>query len=134
MVMDDYTLVNITELEDQAPKHGLAPNIQAHTARTPLALHGAGLGHYVYAPGFRTFGHRHVTQEEVYVVLSGGGQAKVGEHVVELKPWDALRVSPQMPRAFQAGPEGLEVLVFGSPSDENRDVQVLGDWWPRDST
>jgi mannose-6-phosphate isomerase-like protein (cupin superfamily) len=127
--MDDYSKVNIRELEDQAPKHGLAPNIQARTAREALGLAASGLGHYRYAPGYRTFGHRHRDQEEVYVVLSGGGSAKVGERVVELHAWDALRVTPAVPRAFQAGPEGLELLVFGSPSDHNRDAELLGEWW-----
>ena len=127
--MDEYTLVNIRELEDQAPKHGQSPNIEARTARGPLGLQAAGLGHYRYAPNYRTFGHKHAEQEEIYVVLSGSGQAKVGDDIVDLRPWDVLRVSPTTTRGFQAGPEGLEILAFGSPSDQNRDVELVSDWW-----
>ena len=127
--MDDYTLINIKELEDQAPKHGLAPDIEARTAREPLRLSASGLGYYRYAPNYRTFGHRHAYQEEVYVVLSGDGRAKVGDSIVDLRQWDALRVAPKTTRAFEAGPEGLEILAFGSPSDHNRDVELISDWW-----
>jgi len=127
--MDEYTLVNIRELEDQAPQHGLAPDIEARSARAALDLAASGLGHYRYAPNYRTFGHKHAEQEEIYVVLSGSGQAKVGDDLVDLKPWDALRVAPTTPRGFQAGPEGLEILAFGSPSHENRDVELVSDWW-----
>ncbi len=127
--MDEYTLVNLRELEDQAPKHGMAPHIEARTARTPLGLSGTGLGYYRYAPNYRTFGHRHAEQEEIYVVLGGGGRAKLGDEIVELRVLDALRVSPRTPRAFEAGTEGLELLVFGAPSIENRDVETIADWW-----
>lgn len=127
--MDDYTLVNIRELDDQAPAHGLSPQVEARSARVPLGLTTSGLGHYRYAPGVRSLGHRHEEQEEVYVVLGGGGTAKLGDALVELRPWDALRVSPATPRAFEAGPDGLELLVFGAPSTENRDVETVADWF-----
>jgi mannose-6-phosphate isomerase-like protein (cupin superfamily) len=127
--MDDYTHLNIRELEDQAPKYGQAPDIQARSAREALHLARSGVGLYRYAPGFRTFGHRHTEQEEIYVVVSGGGRAKIGKDVVDLGPWDTLRVSATAIRAFEAGPDGLELLVFGSPSDRNKDAKIIPDWW-----
>ena len=38
-----------------------------------------------------------------------------------------MRVSPGVTRAFEAGPDGLEVLVFG-PHVENDSV-VVEDFW-----
>jgi mannose-6-phosphate isomerase-like protein (cupin superfamily) len=61
------------------------------------------------------FGHRHREQEEVYVVVSGSGRAKLDDKVIELAQWDVLRVAPRVIRAFEAGPDGLEVICIGGP-------------------
>ena len=55
-------------------------------------------------------------QEEVYVVLRGSGRMKLDDEIVELKEWDAVRVSPGTWRGYEAGPEGLEIIVMGAPS------------------
>src|SRR6476619_4218109 len=84
-------------------------------------------------PGYRfPYGHTHAEQEEVYVVLRGSGRMKVDDEIVELKEWDAVRVPPSMWRGYEAGPEGLEILVFGAPNlgeDPREDVDGQRDWW-----
>lgn len=78
-------------------------------------------------PGQReAFAHRHRTAEEIYVVLSGSGAVKLDDDLVDLAPLDSVRVSP-VARAFQAGPEGLEVLVFGPHVDG--DGEMVQDFW-----
>ena len=57
-----------------------------------------------------------MTQEEVYVVVHGSGRMKVDDEIVELKEWDAVRVPPGTWRGYEAGPEGLEILVMGAPN------------------
>jgi uncharacterized cupin superfamily protein len=127
---DGYTVKNLREVEDQAPKFGFSPGMQARFARVPLGLERSGIGLFRISPGFRQpFGHRHREQEEVYVLVSGSARARLGEEVVELRPWDALRVSPNTIRCFEAGPEGAEYLAFGAPNTENRDVEAMPDWW-----
>jgi mannose-6-phosphate isomerase-like protein (cupin superfamily) len=129
--MAGYTRVNIKrDVEDMAPRFGYAPNLQSRFARRELELENSGLGHYTIAPGYRMpFGHRHAEQEEVYVVVSGSARMKVGDDVVELEQWDALRVAPGEWRAFEAGPEGAEVLAFGAPNTDNRDAEMQPGWW-----
>lgn len=128
--MAGYTIVNLMEVEDQAPKFGFSPGMEARFARVPLGLENSGLSHFRLAPGFRQpFGHRHKEQEEVYVLVGGSARMKLGDEVIELKPWDALRVSPRTVRAFEAGPEGADILAFGAPNTENRDAETLPDWW-----
>jgi mannose-6-phosphate isomerase-like protein (cupin superfamily) len=128
--MADYTLVNLREVEDTAPKGGLAPNLEARFAREPLELRRSGLSYQRLAPNFRMpFGHRHGEQEEVYVVLDGSGRARLGDTEVELHTWDALRVPGEVTRSFEAGPHGVALLVFGAPSNGNRDVQMVPGWW-----
>jgi mannose-6-phosphate isomerase-like protein (cupin superfamily) len=50
------------------------------------------------------------------VVLRGSGRMKVDDEIVELKEWDAVRVPPGTWRGYEAGPEGLEILVIGAPN------------------
>jgi mannose-6-phosphate isomerase-like protein (cupin superfamily) len=50
------------------------------------------------------------------VVLRGSGRMKVDDEIVELKEWDAVRVPPGTWRGYEAGPEGLEILVIGAQS------------------
>lgn len=71
--------------------------------------------------------------EEVYVVLRGSGRMKVDDEIVELKEWDAVRVPPRTWRGYEAGPEGLEILVVGAPDlgeDPREDIDGQRDWWP----
>lgn len=128
--MPDYTVVNLKEVENLAPKFGFAPNLESRFARAALGLHNSGLSYFRYAPGFRTpFGHRHGQQEEIYIVLSGSMTAKVDDELVELHQWDALRVPGEVTRCLQAGPEGAEIIAFGAPNTENRDAEMLQGWW-----
>ena len=125
-----YTIVNLKEVEDQAPKFGYAPNIEARFARVPLGLENSGISYFRVAPNFRVpFGHSHERQEEVYVLVGGSARMKLGDEVVELGPWDAVRVPPETVRGFEAGPEGAEYLAFGAPNTENRDARPAPDWW-----
>jgi len=52
---------------------------------------------------------------------------KLDEEVIDVSSLDAVRVSPQVVRGFEAGPEGLEVLAFG-PRREG-DGELLPGWW-----
>jgi mannose-6-phosphate isomerase-like protein (cupin superfamily) len=130
--MAGYTLVNLKEIEDQAPKGGLSPGLEARFAREALGLERLGVSYQRLEPGFRLpFGHRHEQQEEVYVVLAGSARAKLGDEVVELRAWDALRVPAEPMRGFEAGAEGVELLAIGAPLTEppGGDVQMTPGWW-----
>jgi mannose-6-phosphate isomerase-like protein (cupin superfamily) len=88
-----------------------------------------GLSYHVVRPEQRQgFGHRHENAEEIYVVLSGSGKAKLDDEILDIETMDAIRVAPQVTRAFEAGPEGLELLAFG-PRHEG-DGELVQDFWP----
>jgi mannose-6-phosphate isomerase-like protein (cupin superfamily) len=77
-------------------------------------------------------GHTHKQQEEVYVVVRGSGRMKLDDEIVALKTWDVVRVPPGTWRGYEAGPEGLEILVVGAPNlgeDPRGDVEGRRDWW-----
>src|SRR5918911_4041766 len=114
-----YALANLKELDDLAVQYGLSPDIEARFAREALGCEITGVSYQRVAPNVRhPLAHKHGRQEEIYVVLAGGGRANLDGEVRDLRPFDALRVSPQTPRAFEAGSEGLEMLVFGAPTDQ----------------
>ena len=132
--MGDYTKVNLkSDVDDQAPNFGLSPNLEARFARGKLELEKSGVSYQKVAPGFRVpFGHTHSEQEEVYVILAGGGRAKVGDDVIELQAFDALRVAAGAWRGFEAGDEGVELVAFGARcgmGPDDNDTEMQPGWW-----
>ena len=124
-----YTKTNLKDdVEDQAVKFGMPHELQARFARRPIGGKSLGLTHFTLDPGFRIpFGHRHGNHEEVFLVLSGSGRAKLDGEVHELKQWDALRVGSPVARGFAAGPEGMELLVIGF--GPGGDAEMLDGYW-----
>lgn len=128
--MADYTLTNLKNVEDQAPKFGLAPNLEARFTRNDLGLQNSGLSYQRLAPDFRVpFGHKHKAQEELYVILGGSGRLKLDDEIVEVRQWDVVRVPKETTRNFEAGPDGLELLAFGAPNTGPQDAEQLPGWW-----
>ena len=123
-----FTLKNLAEVDDSAPRFGYAEVQEARFAKDELDAEQTGVSYQRVKPGKRqAFAHRHDRAEEVYVVLGGSGQAKLDDQIVDLRALDALRVAPGVTRAFQAGPDGLELLAFGPRHDGDGDV--LPGWW-----
>jgi mannose-6-phosphate isomerase-like protein (cupin superfamily) len=124
----DYKIVNIKELEDMAVKFGLSPNVEARFGRSATDAKQGGFSYQKLAADFRQpFGHRHEGQEEFYVVLGGSGSITLEGETRDLKPFDVVRVAPQVARGFEAGPDGLEFLAFGA--GETGDAEMLESFW-----
>ena len=121
------------DLEDVGSNFDGARDLEFRLATDALELEQSGLCYQRIPPGYRfPYGHTHKTQEEVYVAVRGSGRMKLDDEIVELKQWDAVRVPPGTWRGYEAGPEGLEMIVIGAPSlGENRrdDVEGQRDWW-----
>ena len=128
--MGRYTKRNLrSEVENQAPKFGMPSELQARFARSSLGGETLGLSLMTLAPGFRMpFGHKHVGQEEVYVVVRGSGRIKVEDEVVDLAEWDAIRIDKDTMRNVEAGPGGIEFVAFGAGNDP-RDAEMAPGWW-----
>jgi len=126
--MSAYTVVNLKEIESSAGDH--APDLDARFGRKHLDSEHLGISYFRYGPGFRSpMGHSHRQQEEAYVVVGGSGRIKLDDEIVELRPWDVVRVAPQTVRAFEGGPEGLEVIAVGADRPEGGDGVPVHDWW-----
>ena len=113
--MADWTLRNLREdVDNAAEQFGLGPDLETRFGRKALEVEGGGFSYQRMAPNYvLPFGHRHGNHEEVFLVLSGSGRAKLDGEVHELKQWDALRIASPVMRGFAAGPDGMELLVIG---------------------
>ena len=109
-----HTHINLADVEDAAPANGFGDRWEARVARVALGAEQTGLTHFRLHPGRRSpFVHRHAEAEEVYVILSGAGKVKLDGEIRDVGPLDSVRVAPEVGRAFEAGPEGLEFIAFG---------------------
>jgi quercetin dioxygenase-like cupin family protein len=123
-----YTHLNLADVEDAAPANGFGDRWQARVARQALDADQTGVTHFRLLPGKRSpFVHRHARAEEVYVVLAGSGRIKLDDELADVRPLDAIRVAPEVARAFEAGPDGLEFIAFG-PHHE-ADGEPVDDSW-----
>lgn len=127
-VSSRYTVHRLSDSEDAAVKHGYGAIGEARFVTGDLGAEQTGVSHHRIRPGARqAFGHRHERAEEVYVVLSGAGRVKLDDGVEEIATLDAIRVAAPVARAFEAGPDGLELLAFGPRHDG--DGELLMGWW-----
>ena len=123
-----YAKKNLQSIKDSAVEFGLSATQEARFPRTELGAEQTGMNFFRVKPSQReAFAHRHRVAEEIYVVLTGSGRVKLDDELVDLSPFDAVRVSPGVARAFEAGPDGLEVLIFG-PHVEG-DGEMVPNFW-----
>ena len=129
--MSDYTHKNFLEdIEDSAASRNVDGAIEARFGRSQLDSEHLGVSHFRLAPGYRPpFGHRHREQEEVYVVIAGSGRFKVEDEIRDVRQWDVIRVAPTVARAYEAGPDGMELIVAGNDRPEGGDGEMLPEFW-----
>jgi mannose-6-phosphate isomerase-like protein (cupin superfamily) len=128
--MAKYTVQNLKKIEDQAPKFDLSPQLEFRSGREPLELENLGISYLRVGPNFRIpFGHKHKEQEEVYVIVSGSARIKLDDEVVDLKPWDAVRMHRDAVRNVEAGPDGAEIVAIGAPNTAPGDAEMQPGWW-----
>jgi quercetin dioxygenase-like cupin family protein len=126
--MPNYTIKNFKELPDSAAER--PGDIEARFGRSHIDSEHLGVSYFRYGPGFRSpIAHRHREQEEAYVVVSGSGRVKLDDDVHELKLWDVIRVAPTVARAFEGGPDGIEIVAIGADRPEGGDGEMIPDFW-----
>jgi quercetin dioxygenase-like cupin family protein len=130
----DYTLLKVSDVTDQGPNFGLEGKMEARFMRVDLGCENCGVTYLRLAPDFRIpFGHRHKVQEEVYVIVSGSARIKVEDDVHDLEPWTAVRMSKDVMRSMEAGPEGAEFVLVGAPNTGPGDAITEPGWWEEGS-
>jgi mannose-6-phosphate isomerase-like protein (cupin superfamily) len=124
-----YTKKNLGEVADSALKMGFSETQESRFAGGDLDAERTGVAYHRVKPGKRqAFAHRHDEAEEINVVLSGSGRVKLDDEIVELAPLDAVRIEPKVTRSFEAGPDGLEFIVFGPHHKGDGELIHEGFW------
>jgi quercetin dioxygenase-like cupin family protein len=127
--MSRFATVNLLDLEDVVGDR--APGIEGRFARKHLDSRDLGVSLFRYKANMRSpVAHSHREQEEAYVVVAGSGRVLLDGDTQELRQWDVVRVAPDVVRAFEAGPEGLDILAVGGPRPEDGDGVMGAAAWP----
>jgi quercetin dioxygenase-like cupin family protein len=127
--MPGHARVNLRELDDTV--QGRVEGLEGRFGRGAVGAQDIGVSLWRYAPDVRSpLGHRHREQEEAYLVVAGSGHILLDDEMTELRPWDLVRVSPEVVRAFAAGPDGLEIVAVGGPKPEGGDGETMPITWP----
>jgi mannose-6-phosphate isomerase-like protein (cupin superfamily) len=127
--MSNFSTVNLLEVEDSVGER--APGIEGRFGRKHLDSRDLGISHFRYAANLRSpMAHSHREQEEAYVVVAGSGRILLDDEVLDLSLWDVVRVAPSVVRAFEAGPDGLDIIAVGGPKPEDGDGVMGVAAWP----
>jgi uncharacterized cupin superfamily protein len=115
--VSDYTVMRAADAPDYT---GDAPGAFLGYAR-PMGAEQLGVNLRVLAPGTAhvppgeepSLGHSHRTIEEIYFVVDGEVNVKLGDDVVTLGPRDAVRIPPLTPRAVRndSGAEAAFLMI-----------------------
>ena len=78
------------------------------------------------------YGHRHKTQEEIYFVIAGTLQFKLGDDIVDVGPDSAVRVAPGVVRSvWNEGPDDAELVIVSVRLEDARaDGEIVEGFWP----
>lgn len=127
--MSRFARVNLLEVEDSVA--GRVEGLEGRFGRGHLDSRDLGVSLFRYGPGVRSaVGHRHREQEEAYVVVAGSGRVLLDDEVLDLAMWDVVRVAPEVVRAFEGGPGGMDVIAVGGPKPEGGDGEKAEVAWP----
>ena len=127
--MSRFAKVNLLEVENSVGER--VPGLEGRFGRKHLGSRDLGISHFRYAANLRSpMAHSHREQEEAYVVVAGSGRVLLDDEVHDLRQWDVVRVAPEVVRAFEAGPDGLDIIAVGGPKPEGGDGVRASATWP----
>jgi mannose-6-phosphate isomerase-like protein (cupin superfamily) len=133
--MGEYKVVALGDVEDWLGDYpGEMRGITYAIGAEQVALTYRRMPQHTGSKG--SYGHRHKTQEEIYFVISGKLQFKLGDEVVEVREHEAIRVPPETWRGvWNDEPDDAELVIVSVKIDDPRaDGEVTGDdFWPTDA-
>ena len=131
---DRWRKTNVFAVPNVAEERfGIDPgDYQLRLLRNVLGCEQVSISYLRFGPEWAlSTGHAHPDQEEAFVLVSGRAQAKIGRELVELEPWDALRVSPRTVFAIRAAAgEEAVFIAAGAPHTEFGRTKFVRGFWP----
>src|SRR3954453_2858426 len=126
--MPEYAIVNLDDIDNAVGDR--LPGLEGRFSRKFLSSRELGVSRWTYAPNLRGFGHSHREQEEAYVVIAGSGRVRLDDEIRDIRQWDVIRIAPEVIRAFEAGPDGLDLIAVGGSKPEGGDGVPSDSPWP----
>lgn len=98
--------------------------------RRQLGVSSFGMNQIVLEPGERGRIHRHLRQEEVYLVLEGRLTLVIESEAADIGEGELIRVAPQIRRQLvNLGPGRVVVLALGGAAEhQGRDGEAFASW------
>src|SRR3954466_15990768 len=132
LAMSEYQIVKLEEGPDWLGDYpGEMRGITYAIGAEQVALTHRRMPQHTGSRG--SYGHRHRTQEEIYLVLTGTLQFKLDDEVIEVGRHQAIRIPPETWRGVWNEEPGDAELVIVSPriDDPQSDVERSAeDFWP----
>ena len=130
--MTDYTIRKVDDVPDAFG--GQYPGTMRFLTEL-LGNQQVAFTHRVMPPqtgGKGAYGHRHKTQEEIYYMISGRLQFKLGDEIHEVDGGTAVRVPPETVRSvWNDGPADAELVICSIRLDDPRaDGEIVEGFWP----
>ena len=130
--MSDYTVISIADAPDVL---GDYPG-EMRFLTGPLGAEQVALTWRRMPPDTgsrRSYGHRHKTQEELYLVISGILTFKLDDDVIEAGPGTAVRVPPGTFRGIHNDSAGDAILIITSirVNDPEAELETQDGFWPK---
>lgn len=124
--MAEYTSVSWDELEAfpeaELPEDHPWPQRLLRTLRIysgPLGCEHVAFSIGHLKPGESVEHHVHKEAEEVYLLMKGRSQIRIGDDVLEATELDGFRVPPEVPRSvYNHTDEDCWWIFIGAPADE----------------
>jgi mannose-6-phosphate isomerase-like protein (cupin superfamily) len=130
--VSNWTVVNLLDVDDSAA--GRTDGLEVRMSRKQMESRDVGVSLFRYRPDVRNpISHKHREQEEAYVIVSGSGRVRLDDDIMDVRQWDVIRVAPEVLRAFEAGPDGMDVVAVGGPKPEGGDGEISDSPWPEDA-
>ena len=127
--VSDFTIINLLDVDDSAA--GRMDGLEVRMSRKHLESRDVGVSLFRYGRDVRNpISHQHREQEEAYVIVSGSGRVRLGDEIKDVRQWDVIRVAPEVLRAFEGGPDGMDVVAVGGPRPEGGDGELSDAPWP----
>jgi mannose-6-phosphate isomerase-like protein (cupin superfamily) len=130
--MSDYTILRLEDVEDAFG--GRYPGAMRRMTG-PLGNEQMAFTHRVMPPGSGGkggYGHRHMTQEEVYFVISGTLEFKIEDEVIDVPAGSAVRIAPEVVRSvWNEGPQDAELIIVSTRlADQAHEHEMVEGFWP----
>jgi mannose-6-phosphate isomerase-like protein (cupin superfamily) len=126
--MPGYTIAALTDVPDELGDYPGEMRMLARGLHSEqVALTYRRMPHRTGGKG--SYGHFHSTQEEIYYVISGKLQFKLGDDLVEAEAGTAIRVAPEVVRSVwndEPGDAELAIVSVVGPDE----AQLVPDFWP----